>query len=88
MNKEHRQKRIQQKENHIAKQLKILKEVRAFPGKPLKQPHRLAKVSCVMCGNPRKFLGEVTIQEEKFKDIQKSYDSEINERMTDDLQEG
>lgn len=96
MNKEHRQKRIQQTENHVAKRLKLLKAKGVASQKQRCEPHRLAKVSgttcgnsnCVMCGNPRKFLGEVTIQEEKFKDIQKSYDSEIYEGVTDDLQEG
>lgn len=29
--------------------------------------------SCWMCGNPRKFFSELTIQEKKFKDIEKEF---------------
>lgn len=70
--KEQHSKRIQQKENYIKKQTRIAKshgfEVRQG------EEHRLAKHSattcgdsgCVMCGNPRKFFKEPTIQEKRF----------------------
>lgn len=70
--KEHHAKRIQQKERYIKKQVKIAKS----HGFEVKQgeEHRYAKHSattcgdsnCVMCGNPRKFFKERTIQEKKF----------------------
>jgi hypothetical protein len=63
-------KRILEDENAIQKQLKIAK-AHGFPTGP---EHRLSKVhattcgdsDCVMCGNPRKFFGEPTIQEKRF----------------------
>ena len=70
--KEHRSERIHQKERYIKKQVKIAKshgfDVRSG------EEHRYAKHSattcgdsnCVMCGNPRKFFKERTIQEKKF----------------------
>jgi hypothetical protein len=72
LSKEYHSKRIQQKDVHIKKQMRIAKahnmQVKAG------EEHRLAKLSattcgdsnCVMCGNPRKFLNEPTIQEKKF----------------------
>ena len=69
-------KRIQQKETHVQKQAKILKQY-ASHNEPvnqlLKEPHRLAKQhamncgnpKCVMCGNPRKTFKELTIQEQR-----------------------
>ena len=66
-------KRIQQKENHVKKQVKIAKA----NGIPVKQgeEHYLAKHSavncgnptCILCMNPRKSMGEKTIQEKKFE---------------------
>ena len=63
--------RIRQKQNHISKQMKIRKAHR-FPDD---EPHRYHKMSgvscgdpnCHMCGNPRKFFDEETIQEKRFK---------------------
>ena len=63
-------KRLQQKENHIKKQMKIRKAY----GFPEQDAHRYHKRSgtncgdpnCAMCGNPRKFFKERTIQEQKF----------------------
>lgn len=57
----------------IAKQVKIAKS----HGIEIEEPHRLAKKhatncgnsNCVMCGNPRKFTNEKTIQERKFEQI-------------------
>lgn len=62
--------RILQKESHIHRQLKIAKAHNI----PVDEPHMLAKHSattcgdsnCVMCGNPRKFFGDPTIQEKRF----------------------
>jgi hypothetical protein len=67
----------------IAKQKKIAK-AHGFPVEP---EHRLAKVhattcgdpNCVMCGNPRKFFGEKTIQEQRlFQDTEKTSDRHSN----------
>lgn len=63
-------KRIQQKENYIKKQVKIAKAHKI----PVDEPHTLQDHSavtcgdsnCVMCGNPRKFFKERTIQEKSF----------------------
>jgi hypothetical protein len=68
-------KRILQKEKSIAKQVKIAKSHTSFPedSRDIKEPHRLAKrtamtcgnSNCVMCSNPRKIFGELTIQEKR-----------------------
>jgi hypothetical protein len=89
--KQKRQKRIQQKIRHVEKQLKLRKRS-SFAiqhlDKVIKQPHRLQKRSaytcgnpnCVMCGNPRKFFGESTIQEQSFKQTERWYeDSDQNQ---------
>lgn len=70
--KEKHSKRIHQKETHIHNQVKIAKAhgVEVKPG----QEHRLHEHSvvscgnpkCMMCANPRKVLGEKTIQEKRF----------------------
>lgn len=62
-------KRLLKDENAVKKQTKIAK-AHGFPTGP---EHRLTKVhamtcgdsNCVMCGNPRKFWGEKTIQEQR-----------------------
>ena len=67
-------KRIQQKENHIKRQLKIAKA----HNMSVDEPHMVQDVSavtcgdsnCVMCGNPRKFFKEPTVQEKSFKQTQ------------------
>lgn len=59
-----------QKEVYIDKQVKIAKAHNI----PVDEPHTFAKHSaltcgdsnCVMCGNPRKFFNEPTIQEKRF----------------------
>lgn len=68
-----RAERLQQKDNYIKKQVDIAKS----HGLPVKSgdEHRLAKHSattcgdsnCAMCGNPRKFFNEKTIQEQSFE---------------------
>ena len=57
-------------ENAVNRQVKIAKAHNI----PVDEPHTLAKHSaltcgdsnCVMCGNPRKFFKEPTIQEKRF----------------------
>jgi hypothetical protein len=69
LEKQKHSKRLHQKQNHVAKQAKILKQY----GVPNEEPHRLAKrhalncgnPKCLMCGNPRKMWHEMTIQERK-----------------------
>lgn len=73
-------KRILQKEKYVKKQVKIAKS-HGFPVKS-GQEHRLAKHSattcgdsnCVMCGNPRKFFKEPTIQEKRFDQKELHYE--------------
>ena len=69
--------------NAIKKQLRIAKA----HGNPTDQPHRYAKhhamdcgdSNCVMCGNPRKFFGEKTIQEQRFdQDVDNLRDKHSN----------
>lgn len=85
-------KRQQQKENHINRQMNIRK-VHSFPdyGTPGDaadaSPHRYHKVSgmtcgdsnCVMCGNPRKFFDERTMQEKRqMQDVETVRDKRSN----------
>jgi hypothetical protein len=71
--REQHSKRLHQKERHVARQMAIRKAYKL----PSDQAHKYHKVSgltcgssnCVMCGNPRKFFGELTIQERKFHQI-------------------
>ena len=69
--------RIQQKNRHIARQMRI-RQAHKFlnPTKDgrIEKPHRYHKTSgvtcgdrrCAMCGNPRKFFKEPTVQEKRF----------------------
>jgi hypothetical protein len=75
----------------IAKQRKIAK-AHGFPTGP---EHRLAKIhattcgdsNCAMCGNPRKFFGEKTIQEQRlFQDTEKTSDRHSNGITPKDLE--
>lgn len=69
-----RNRRLQKDENAIKKQLKIAGPHLA----PNETPHRFAKMhamncgdsDCAMCGNPRKFFDEKTIQEKSFEQTQ------------------
>lgn len=73
-------KRLLQKNSHIERQLEIAK-AHGFPVKA-GQEHRLARHSattcgdsnCAMCGNPRKFFNEPTVQEKSFEQTQKWVD--------------
>jgi len=73
--KKKRAKRLFQKKIKIEKQYKIAKEYhRGEKWRTIDQPHRMHKMhalncgdpNCVMCGNPRKFFKERTIQEKRF----------------------
>jgi hypothetical protein len=69
--------RIQQKNRHIARQVRI-RQAHKFPNPTkdgrIEKPHRYHKTSgvtcgdsrCAMCGNPRKFFKEPTMQEKRF----------------------
>lgn len=67
--------RRQKTDRYIKRQVKI----RNFNGLGQVESHRFHKKSgltcgnsnCVMCGNPRKFFNEKTMQEKKFLDNQK-----------------
>jgi len=79
--KEKKAKRIQADERAIARQVRIAKDYYMHLGnnkwKYLEQPHRNHKKHilncgdsrCYMCGNPRKFFKEKTIQERKFEQL-------------------
>jgi hypothetical protein len=76
-------KRLQKKIRAIKKQTKIAR-VHGFPTGP---EHRLSKIHattcgdshCAMCGNPRKFFGERTIQEKRmFQEVEKANDKHSN----------
>ena len=81
--KEKHSKRLLQKQNHINKQLKIVKTVGGNK-RYLKEPHRLAKHNamdcgrpgCTLCGNPRKVFEQKTIQELKFEQTENWIDDE------------
>lgn len=70
--KEKHSRRLHKDKAHIEKQYKIAKS-HGFPVSEYEK-HRLHKLSgttcgdsnCVMCGNPRKFFSELTIQEKSF----------------------
>lgn len=70
-----RSRRIQQKNRHIARQVRI-RQAHKFPGvtEKVDSQHRYHKTSgvtcgdsrCAMCGNPRKFFKELTMQEKRW----------------------
>jgi hypothetical protein len=64
-------KRIHQKENHVSRQMDIRKS-HNFPEDEAHKYHKMSGTNCgdsncVMCGNPRKFFKEKTIQEKSFE---------------------
>jgi hypothetical protein len=76
-------KRIQNDETAIAKQVKIA----VRHGVPITDPGKFSKrhamscgdSNCVMCGNPRKFFGELTPQEKRlFQDTDTTRDKRGN----------
>lgn len=64
-------KRIQQKQNHLNKQLDLAKAYRMT----VEEPHRYQKQhllncgipKCIICSNPRKIFKEKTIKEKSFE---------------------
>jgi hypothetical protein len=87
--------RIQQKNRHIARQVRI-RQAHKFPGintGKMDSPHRYHKTSgvtcgdshCAMCGNPRKFFKEPTMQEKRFaQDVDTARDRRSNGVATDE----
>lgn len=79
--KEYRSKRIHKDEIKARRQKNILKAHNSEID-PFISPHyfakkhsmRCANPNCVMCGNPRKFLKEKTIQEQSFEQTEKWVD--------------
>ena len=77
--KDKHSKRIHDKETAVKRQVKIAKSHGSFVGEEEKQPHRFAKrhalncgdPDCAMCGNPRKFFKEPTVQEKSFEETKK-----------------
>lgn len=67
--KSKRQDRFLQKSRHIHRQFEIAKNI-GFEESPhyfhKKTALTCGNSKCVMCGNPRKFFGAVTMQEERF----------------------
>jgi hypothetical protein len=71
-----RGRRIQQKNRHITRQVRI-RQAHKFPNPTkdgrIEKPHRYHKTSgvtcgnsrCAMCGNPRKFFADRTTQEKR-----------------------
>lgn len=73
LHREQHSKRLQQKDNHIARQMSIRK-AHKFPDDKAHKYHKVSGTTCgdshcVMCGNPRKFFGERTIQERRFDQV-------------------
>ena len=98
LEKQKRSKRLQQKENHVQRQAKILKQY-ASHNEPanqlLKEPHRLAKrhalncgnPKCVMCANPRKTFKELTIQEKRhFQELEVARLRHSNGTVVDEIE--
>lgn len=95
--KQQRTRRLHQKKVKIQKQYKIVKEYhRPSDGKirDMEEPHRMHKKhalncgdpNCVMCGNPRKFFGEPTIQEQKFnQNIDTTRDKHSNGLLPEEM---
>lgn len=83
-----RGRRIQQKNRHIARQM-VIRKAHAFSGPDNKvdSPHRYHKVTgvtcgdsrCFMCGNPRKFFDERTMQEQReMQEVEKTRNKHSN----------
>lgn len=88
-------KRLHQDETAVKKQVKIAKQRGSFTDSDriIKEPHRLAKhhamdcgtPGCLLCGNPRKTLKELTAQEKRlFQDLDKVTDKHSNGSPIDD----
>lgn len=86
--KQKRNKRIEREETAIQRQVRIAKKHRVSEYSPkVDEPHRYHKQhamncgnpDCFMCGNPRKFFGEKTLQERKFEQTEKYNDATIEQ---------
>jgi hypothetical protein len=74
--------RLLQKEKKVDRKMRMAKEYGY--DHVLKEPHKYHKRSpfncgnsnCVMCGNPRKFFKEKTMQERKFEQRERQYDQD------------
>jgi hypothetical protein len=83
--KERRQRRFEQKENHLQDQLRLARRVGS---RDLSQPHRFhkkkvmdcGKTMCCMC-SANKVLGERTIQEKRFTQDERQLLIEDNENL-------
>jgi hypothetical protein len=87
--------RIQQKNRYIARQVRI-RQAHKFPGintGKIDSPHRYHKTSgvtcgdshCAMCGNPRKFFKESTMQEKRWlQDMDTTRERRSNGVATDE----
>lgn len=84
--------RLQQKEKKLARRMKQAKEWGL--DHVLKEPHKYHKHSpfscgdsdCVMCGNPRKFFKEPTIQEQRAsQDMETMRDKRSNGKVVDEI---
>jgi hypothetical protein len=82
-------KRLLKDENAVKKQTRIAKEY----GFPVENSHRFAKMhstncgdpGCHMCGNPRKFFKEPTVQEKRFnQDMETHRDKRSNGTLPKD----
>jgi hypothetical protein len=91
-----RSQRIQQKNRHIARQVRI-RQAHKFPNPSkdggIEKPHRYHKTSgvtcgdsrCAMCGNPRKFFKELTMQEKRWlQDMDTTRERRSNGVATDE----
>lgn len=86
--------RIQQKNRHIARQVRIRQAYKfSGPDNKADSPHRYHKVSgvtcgdsrCFMCGNPRKFFKERTMQEKRqMQDVDNTRDRHSNGKIPED----
>lgn len=84
----HHSERLHQKETKIERQMRIARAYGMDRGgwKYTKQPHRSHKKhilncgdpTCYMCGNPRKFMKEKTMQEKRFEQpkLHEEYETE------------
>jgi len=86
--------RIQQKNRHIARQVRIRQSHKFLAiNTKADSPHRYHKTSgvtcgdsrCAMCGNPRKFFNEPTVQEKRhMQDVDARRDRHSNGTVPDD----
>ena len=75
-------KRLAKDKNAIERQTKIAKKHgNTGPTHAYAKTHAMTcgDSNCVMCGNPRKFFGELTVQEKRlFQDLEKVTDKKSN----------